>query len=133
MVSVFLVTSGRYSDYTVVAVFSTREAAEAYLPGVPDGNSSIAEFELDPATPPVLREGQYVYRVDMRLNGDVIQVFDCHEPAGAYVNWDWLSVHVTDVGIRDFVIASSEEHAVKIVNERRLQYLATGNYPKERT
>lgn len=49
---VYLVTQGCYSDYTVRAAFTTREAAEAYVSHLSDGQPSydsadVEEFPLD--------------------------------------------------------------------------------------
>ena len=46
MKTVYLVTSGRYDDYYVWDVFSTRERAEAYIGD--DTGYRIEEKELDP-------------------------------------------------------------------------------------
>ena len=45
MNTVYIVTSGCYSDYSIDAVFSTREAAEAYI-GTKT-NRDIEEWQVD--------------------------------------------------------------------------------------
>lgn len=45
---VYAVTEGAYSDYDVVAIFSTMENAEKYQAAHPETNSYICEYEVDP-------------------------------------------------------------------------------------
>ena len=55
MSTVYVVTAGSYSDYHIEAMFSTREAADAYAawyngPSAEDGdydNATVEEYELD--------------------------------------------------------------------------------------
>ena len=48
MNKVFIVTSGRYSDYQIEAVFSTREKAEAYINAKGTDNSwAVNEWDVD--------------------------------------------------------------------------------------
>jgi hypothetical protein len=49
MKTCYAITVGEYSGYGVIAVFTTRELAEAELPRYPDAD--IEEFPLDPTTP----------------------------------------------------------------------------------
>lgn len=44
---VYVVTQGEYSDYGIVAIFSTREQAELKCAILPDDNNQISEWEVD--------------------------------------------------------------------------------------
>ena len=66
MANVYLVTTGSYSDYSVLAAFSTREAAEAFEKVVHTSESGIEEFPLD--APP---SEWYGYNVQMCRDGRV--------------------------------------------------------------
>ena len=47
---VYVVTQGAYSDYGIVAIFSTREQAELKCATLYDDNNQIAEWEVDAET-----------------------------------------------------------------------------------
>jgi len=49
MKTCYAISSGSYSDYQVIAIFTTRELAEAELPRYK--GADIEEFPLDPTTP----------------------------------------------------------------------------------
>jgi|688.fasta_scaffold1401792_1 hypothetical protein len=49
MKTCYAISSGSYSDYSVIAIFTTRELAEAELPRYED--AGIEEFPLDPTLP----------------------------------------------------------------------------------
>ncbi len=46
--TVYIVTKGEYSDKYNVAVFTTRELAEAFIKGPLKENTEIEERDLDP-------------------------------------------------------------------------------------
>jgi hypothetical protein len=71
MSKAYLVTSGDYSDYRIVGVFSTREAAEACIDRQAEygsDNNDIEEWDLD--LPLEMQLGCYVCRVD--ADGEVV-------------------------------------------------------------
>jgi hypothetical protein len=138
---VFAVNSGSYSDYSVRALFSTREKAEAFMAAVPDGDyNDIQEFELDPPAADMLRRGYAVWYVTMLRDGT----------AEAVVRRDASLYAVTSVGdvvlwertkapaykgkgipdaLRIDVWAKDEKSAIKIANEKRAQFIAEGKWP----
>ena len=60
---VYAVTEGAYSDYDVVAIFSTMEKAEKYQAAHPETNSEICEYEVDPCE----TECEVYYGLDVTL------------------------------------------------------------------
>jgi len=121
-VSVFLVTSGSYSDYSVCAAFTTRELAEKAVidlfGGERDGYCAIEEFVLDPKVRGESNEEFYI--VGMRRNGDVARIFASSPSA-----WIGDVDRVQNDCLWAYMWARDKEHAIKIANERRTVLLAT--------
>lgn len=131
MDKVWLVTTGSYSDFHVVGVFSSKKKARALLDTLKGG--SIREYTLDPFIAE-LNEGLNIYHVEMKPDGEVITVRE--EAAGSW-SYD-LALLGTDEPLRKWysdtkrkdivldktVFARDAMHAVKIVNEMRVQWLA---------
>lgn len=141
---VFLITSGTYSDYSVGAVFSTRELAEAYLADLKKINlnddSLIEEWPLDSAGDASVKEYWVAsIRID---NGDLVEEMmwnDGRRKSGPYYDWarpnqrvrDWPNLDMYPVkdslGIPAVIQVSSfvsQEHANKVVIEKRQQIMA---------
>lgn len=130
---VWLVTDGKYSDYHVVGVFSTKTNAER-IKTLAAAANDIEELSLDPGIEE-LNAGLTLWLVRMERGGGVehcsqqtIDAYSFEEeariwrrstaPAYAGKNLPDLLVHT--------VWAKSPEHAIKIVNEVRLQMIARG-------
>lgn len=139
MKKIYAVNSGCYSDYRVVALFSTPELAHEFMAAVPDGDyNELEEFELNPNTADLIRRGYSIWSVHMLRDGDTERV--TRNNPGVY--------EVTNVGHRIWrrtrapayagkgipdtltstVWAKSETQAVKIVNEHRVQMIASGEW-----
>lgn len=130
MSKVFLVSTGSYSDYRIVGVFSSEEKAKA-IAGILK-EAEVEEKTLDPFVAE-LNEGLSVYSVRMSPNGDV-ETVERHDRDAEYtfdyrlkgteeplelLTWkDRPPVYLKLVFARD------EQHAVKIVNELRVQAIA---------
>lgn len=129
MTTIYVVTSGAYSDYSIHAVFSTKELAEEYVAfGTQHDQFSytgadIEEWELDQGSEQA-RSGLACYQVYFTdlLRGDI-----------GFLN-DWgvvtkpMREEVIDRpdGTRSYVVwllAKDEESARKIANERRIQHI----------
>ena len=146
--SVFVVTRGDYSDYEILAVFSTREKAQAFVDAFPGKDDcGILTFECD-ADP----EAGFVTTVTMGRDGTVeyVSVIDAlpeDEPtldfAGVIPERDANGCYVvgtlktTDsgqaaaenlrLGIAEMILdvrTASRERAVKVANEKRTILLA---------
>jgi hypothetical protein len=122
------VEQGEYSAYNVVGVFSTPEAAALMATACnrerPVYEAMVAEWPLDPHVED-LRRGLVEWQVRVRRDGHV----DLVEPSSLYgIERDtWL----TSEALADCVWARDATHAVKIMNERRAQIVANGQWPGE--
>lgn len=136
--SVWIIEDGEYSDYRVVGIYSTRENAERVAAKMNEGRSrdlaTVAERRLDPGIE-ALNEGLMSFRVLMLRDGTVESV----EPRGEAWSWGDLedeayvwSRSKTPSGRPDVLYATvwakGEKHAVKIVNEKRAQVIASGEW-----
>jgi hypothetical protein len=68
--TVYVVTSGSYSDFGINAMFSTREKAEEYMGGHPDQFNDIQEYELDTEPPRLFGT---CWMKALRLDGSVYE------------------------------------------------------------
>lgn len=128
---VYMVTAGEYSDYHVVGIYSTEEIAgtAARISG-----GDITEVDVDSNDLVVKRlEENNCYDVCMLPNGDVlfIREVDYIRNAGMsnveYFSSYWLGVdRQRGPAYAGYVVAKDEAHAIKIVNEYRLQHIALG-------
>lgn len=140
MKTIYAVNSGCYSDYRIDALFSTRKLAEEFMASVPDGDyNGIEEFELDPPTADLLRRGYSVWDVHMLMNGDTERV---DRTDNSKYNVKYASTHriwertkapaYRGKGNHDILIsmvwAKTEAAAIKIVNEKRTQMIAAGEW-----
>jgi hypothetical protein len=126
MPKVFLVTSGSYSDYHVVGVFSTRENAERVINDADKSDydsAYIEEYDIDP-TIDELNQGLTMYRVLMTVEGDTKEI-EKVEGISSVRSFSCTTVR-NDLNMS--VWAKDETHAVKIVNEKRLQRIAENNW-----
>lgn len=140
MKTIYAVNSGCYSDYRIDALFSTRKLAEEFMASVPDGDyNGVEEFELDPPTADLLRRGYSVWNVHMLINGDTERVDRAdnskYNVTDAPIHHIWKRTEALAYrgkGIPDIltsmVWAKTEAAAIKIVNEKRAQMIADGEW-----
>jgi len=124
---IYAVSRGTYSDYCVLAVFSEKELAEAYIEAfdVKDlygCGMDIEEFDLNPFTNEI-RLGYKQFFVRMSKNGRVITI---REEDGAPLG-DGIYFDI-DNNMYCYVLAKDREHAIKIANERRAQAIAENRW-----
>ncbi len=125
---VYVVTFGAYSDSYVGCVYTNQDDADATARA---GGGYVEEHELDlplsEAETRHLRPGEHVYQVGMYVDG-----------SGAHADKTWQPrPHdglFADVGydnkvgyLKGTCWALSEEHAIKILNDRRSQWIAMGS------
>ena len=135
---VYIVTSGAYSDYHIDAVFSTKENAEKYNNIYGEGDfDDIEEFEVDDEMALINRirdEKITIYLVCMDRDGNVKEV--SKESPCISLEKELLAGkhrHILYADCMDMrVIAKDEKHAVKIVNERRVQLIANNEWKQIR-
>ena len=144
MTAIYLVTSGCYSDYCVVGAYSTRELAEKYIATMKGSApwsdfNEIEEHELDEAKTE-LERGLIPYDVEMNRDGSVASC-KCADTTRKYGEngepWELRGTWTVDYHatgrflLVSFVWAESEEHAVKVTNERRAMLIATNQWTEK--
>lgn len=130
---VWVIEAGDYSDYRVVGVFSSRENAAMVMARMREGYSTptISKWPLDPMVAE-LAQGLTLHRVVMAIDGTLERCDEREIPSYDGMGADGFFVsRVGDGGevAAATVWARDKEHAVKIVNERRLQWIAKGEKP----
>lgn len=135
MKTIYAVNAGDYSDYRVAALFTSREKAEAFMSIVTESDyNELEEFQLDPPTVDLLKRGYSVWAVNMLKDGTTEKVYrtgnDLYDVTGigVYVRRPLRDVGFTPEILTGKVWAKTEEQAVKIVNEKRTQMIATGEW-----
>lgn len=136
MSDVWFVEQGSYSDYRVSGVFTTEEKAQ-YIADKINGTGDVYRYEeasirkvpLDPAVNE-LQQGLEEYQVWMLRDGTVEGCEHRPKLTGYSLGGGepWIN---NNSEMMTSVFASSEEHAVKIANERRTMMIATGEWDKQ--
>lgn len=141
---VYLVTKGRYSDYSVYGVFTDKSVAEEYAAQISDrwDNASIDPRPILNNSNLTVPTGFRGYRVCMDRDGNtdgvdreqsvIDQDDNCGYPevVGKYVEGKFVYVYT---GKYNFYILTDrgEEGAIKIANERRIRMIAENKWPEE--
>ena len=133
MKTIYVVTSGSYSDYGIDAIFDTKELAQAFIDsfrhdGFSDFND-IEKWELNP-NEAELKAHRKAFRLTMNKEGNIQSVENSNSSYGHKegltisftANSEWLNV---------YCYADDERHAVKIANEKRTQILALNRWGNE--
>ena len=125
MPEAFLVTQGEYSDYHVLAVFSTREGAEKYAAYYPTNGYNAVDIELVGLDewgkyPP----GKLRYRVQFDREGNNRQI----QQEGPDDGYEEVRPHADGETMVTYCWANDEQHAAKIANERRVQLIAANGW-----
>lgn len=127
MDKVFIVTSGRYSDYQIEAVFSTREMAEAYINAKgTDYDWMVNECDVD-AESTECHEAIYDVSVDI-TKGDISVNGRSEQGHG----WDYsyyserrdCILYDGYKGVRMWIESDSMERVKKVASERWMQVKA---------
>ena len=134
MNTVYLVTKGQYSDYSVCAAFTSKELAEKFIVSFQnskwDDEMCVEEYPLDPYEPQ-LRAGFQPYFVRMTKDGKASDVRISESPYGFAGDGGWDSFDIHN-NMTVHVFASSEQHAIKICNEKRAQLIAMNKWPEKK-
>ena len=127
MTTVYLVSSGSYSGYSVHGIYSTRKRAEARSRLVRDANE-VQEFILD--------EG--IEAVNQGLNSWLVHFYEDGSTRPFQADWEFSNAvagRMNDLRNTEqlgkpraeftfFVMARDEAHALKIAQDKRAEYLA---------
>lgn len=140
MKKVFVVTSGSYSDYRILAIFSTKKLAKDFIDAVKDDEcNGIEEHDLDNDTVDLIKRGYSVWSVNMLINGDTERCDRQENGRHNVINcpsfqiWERTKAPAyRGNGIPDILTANvwakTEKQAIKIVNEKRAQMIASGKF-----
>jgi len=115
--TVYLITSGSYSDYRVVCAFSTREKAEKWVNGI--SSYEIEEYDLDVDEPPL----EAVSRGSISLNSGDVKY--CRVILGDYSDLKRLTVSQAygEAVLSLDVVGNDRERLTKVLAEKRAQFL----------
>jgi hypothetical protein len=139
MKKIYAVSTGCYSDYRVVALFSTPELAQEFMAAVPDTYyNDVEEFDLNPDAADLIKRGYSLWSVYMLYNGDTERVERQDLSlygVGNVGHRIWRRTQAPayqGLGVPDIltstVWAKSAKAAVKIVNEHRAKIIASGEW-----
>lgn len=140
MNKIYMVTCGIYSDYREFGFYSTKEKAEEVIKILKENNNTdvnddVVEVIVDSLEPSFLRTHDFYY-ISMERNGDIIFVSKGTKES-YYENNQF---YITECSIANYkrsstgnclsmsVYAHDKQHAVKIVNEKRIQLIANGEW-----
>jgi hypothetical protein len=121
MPTCYAITEGNYSAYSVIAVFTTRELAEAELPKY-GSDAEIEEFPLDPVVPPAPAgmTGFCCFEKRTRfLNNYRVDVVEMQQYTIGMV----VPIPSSD-NLCIYVWARDAQHAIKIASEKFTRYRA---------
>jgi hypothetical protein len=121
MKTLYMVTSGEYSEYSPIAVFDTEERAEAFIKLADEKSyfNSIETIELNPLSVQI-KKGLKPYSIRIKNNGDIRTVEQKYEGLKPYVSF-WLN----DEWATMYIFAKNKDHAIKIAGEKRTKILAS--------
>jgi hypothetical protein len=136
--TIWVIESGSYSDYRVDGVYSSKknaEMAKRALKSALSSDMTIREWELDPGIEDFRKGYDYWHILMLRdgtVEGDVKR--NRYPSAGStYGIWKRTEAPATKgKGIPGALLANvwarNAKHAVKIVNEKRAQMIANGEW-----
>jgi hypothetical protein len=124
MTKVYVLTKGKFSDYRIVAVFSTRKGAENMRAGPCNPSVEVQEWELDALAD---HEWGMNWYVDVMLSdGLVRQRYEeegFRHPTETDVRFYSVSAHAPP-GIIQVRSPLSAEHAMKVAVKKRQEWLS---------
>lgn len=128
---IYVVTQGCYSDYGICAVFDNRELAQSYIDALDEGfeGMDIEEWNLNPYELD-LTKGRKSFFVRMTKEG---KAYDIQTPTSSYnlESGDYNVGFCMEGDMHMSLFADDEKHAIKIVNEHRVQLIANNQWPEK--
>lgn len=134
---VYVVTSGRYSEYSIDGVFDTRDMAQEFADPFP--GMRIEEYTLNPVIPEI-RAGLTAFSIYMLRDGSLAQDpndigYWTSRPEASIVPPEatrrWADLFRGRAVLCCICWARDAQHAIKIANERRAQLIALNQWPEE--
>ena len=129
--NIFIVTQGDYSDYHICGVFTSEELAQKFIDsfGIQKWDvMRIEEYSLNPLEIE-LRKGYIPFFVRMSKEGECIEITVEDSCYGYTINADEFGFDIK-LNLYYHVFAKDEQHAIKIVNEKRGQLIAMDRWNK---
>jgi hypothetical protein len=125
MKTVYILTEGSYSDYHIVATFSTKELAEEAQKHCP--NSDIEEYELDALEIPEHPPGHTAWGVHINAKTNTINWTNQQTSLGGYFkpNEKYYEGGGVSGELNTFIVycwARDKEHAEKIALDKYYQW-----------
>lgn len=123
--TLYAVSRGEYSNYQVIAIFDDKTLAEKFRDSVSNPNE-IEEYELNPYKTQ-LRKGFKCFRVVMQKDGSSeteLEYFTDDDNRFDVIQYRGEP----EKQLRARVWARDEQHAVKIVNEKRTRLIAGNDW-----
>jgi hypothetical protein len=130
---VFAVTSGSYSDYHVVAVFSTEAKAQEYIDASKEAASydwcnleDVEEYTLDAPIIPLYYVTVRMLRDGTIEDGDNLDLHFGEHTTGFVGIWIYNS---GDSAFSWTTDTKDKKRAIKVANEKRAEIIALGLWP----
>lgn len=124
MKTIYVVTEGVYSEYSIIGVFDDKSLAEK-MASFSCNDGRVEEYTLNPFAPE-LSEGLSHFTVWMNRDGSL--KYEAH--AATPLQEANPSLYIYRTGEMCFsCFARDKEHAVKMANDRRLIEIAEGRWP----
>lgn len=124
--SVWIIEYGYYSDYRVIGPYSTEEYAQKIADKINASDSyddaRVVERVLDPGTDE-MNKGYTMYSVDIRKDG-VVEDVHIEESITNFIPSTHIYNGLNNSTMHATVYAKDAAHAVKIVADRRFQFIA---------
>ena len=130
---VFLVEQGSYSDYRILAAFSTKARAEEYAAGV-GGDAQVAQYPVDEDF-----DNWYVTEVRMDRQGEVQsvetkirdqgRVLEFPHFVGNAISGSWQSFQRIEICYES--LSRDQTAVIKTANDIRTRILASDLWPEE--
>ncbi len=137
--TIYIVTTGVYSDYTVRGVFDQHDVAESYVASFGGDDDVRIEHHLLNA-PSDMRGDRHPYFVVIDRQGHIRSI-DRTDPGIADLQDEvrdvtvWSAPHPREhfPALHVHCWARDPDHAAKIAGERRARMLAEGHWPEQET
>lgn len=123
MTTIYVVSTGDYSEYHIVGICSTKEKAEILQTAT--NADGIEEWPLDELAD-FAAQGYRGWAVYMQKCGNVLKCYE--HPLEDENSVRKYLLREGEVIVRFYCNAKSQDHAVKIANEKRAQMIANNEW-----
>ena len=120
--TIYIVTDGDYSDYSIRGVFSTKEKAE-HAKAFYNSRNDLEEYEVDSL--PEHPEGMFWFGVQMTKEGEAIEV---SRGTVMWENKERWAPYGDDRSVYFEMWARDEKRAIKTANERRIRLIESNQW-----